>query len=128
MNIRNAFSRIKDAPCAVAAAAATALASGGASAQTVGALSEGVTEQFGAIGKLVMGGSFVAGIVMVAGGLMKLKQAVDSQGQQVKYGDGLWRLGLGAGLVGLPAVTGVMGESIGLDNDATLAVTTGGLN
>lgn len=65
------------------------------------------TDQMKSVVKVVSGGSFVVGIVLIAGGLMKLKAAVDSQGQQVKYGDGLWRLALGSALCALPVVAGV---------------------
>lgn len=58
------------------------------------------------IASLVVAGAFLVGIAFVAMGLMRLKAAVDSQGQQVKYSEGMWRLGLGAALVALPAVTG----------------------
>lgn len=59
---------------------------------------------------------------MSAAGLMKLKQAADTQGQQVKYGEGLWRLGLGSAMVGLPAVI-----KMGV-NTADMEVSTGGLS
>jgi|GEM_PF-5260035 len=75
-------------------------------------LSDNLNKQMGAAAKLVVGGSFVAGVVLVAGGLMKLKQAVDTQGQQVKYGDGLWRLALGSALVALPMITGLGKDTI----------------
>jgi hypothetical protein len=64
-------------------------------------------DQMQTVSKVISGGAFVAGIVLIAGGLMKLKQAVDSQGQQTKYGDGLWRLALGSALCALPVVAGV---------------------
>ncbi len=41
------------------------------------------------IGKLMVAGSFVGGIVMLGSGLMKLKQAADTQGNQVKYSEGM---------------------------------------
>lgn len=72
----------------------------------VGSVAKTVNESLGGISELVMAGSFVAGLVLAAAGLMKLKQAADTQGQQVKYADGLWRLGIGVCLVALPAVIG----------------------
>lgn len=36
------------------------------------------------------------GIFYVGTGIMRLKAAVDSQGQQVKYSEGIWRIGLGS--------------------------------
>lgn len=43
-------------------------------------------------------GSFAIGTLLIAAGLMKLKQAEETKGKEVKYGDGLWRLFVGAGL------------------------------
>jgi len=43
-------------------------------------------------------GSFAIGTLLIAAGLMKLKQAEDTKGKKVKYRDALWRLALGAGL------------------------------
>lgn len=51
-------------------------------------------------------GTFGIGSVLIAAGLLKLKQAADTQGKEVKYGDGLWRLTLGAVLASAPAVVG----------------------
>uniref|UniRef100_UPI001953634D hypothetical protein n=1 Tax=Streptococcus pneumoniae TaxID=1313 RepID=UPI001953634D len=76
-------------------------------------------------GKVALGGSFVVGIVMFAAGLLKLKQAADSQGQQVKYGDGLWRLAAGTGLVAIPSVAGVLGSTFSLTPGA-ISNATGG--
>ena len=74
--------------------------------QGVGDVARTVEDNIGQIASLVVAGAFLTGIAFVAMGLMRLKAAVDSQGQQVKYSEGLWRLGLGAALVALPAVTG----------------------
>lgn len=74
--------------------------------QGVGDVARSVEDNIGQIASLVVAGAFLTGIAFVAMGLMRLKAAVDSQGQQVKYSEGLWRLGLGAALVALPAVTG----------------------
>lgn len=41
-------------------------------------------------------GSFAIGTLLIAAGLMKLKQAEDTKGKEVKYSDGFWRLFVGA--------------------------------
>ncbi len=62
------------------------------------------------INNTVMGVSFIAGLVFVGLGLMKLKQAADSQGQS-PYGAGIWRLVVGGGLVGLPAMAAIFRDT-----------------
>ena len=64
--------------------------------------------QMAGVGDIVSMGCGVVGLVMSAAGVMKLKQAADSQGQQTKYGEGLWRLGVGGALCALPAVSSTM--------------------
>jgi hypothetical protein len=57
--------------------------------------------------------AFLIGLILVGGGLMKMKEAADSSGTHVKYSDGLLRLGAGAFLMSL-ATTAVLGlETIG---------------
>lgn len=58
----------------------------------------------GELSSTVRMGSFGIGTLLIAAGLLKLKQAADTQGQKVKYGDGLWRLFVGACLASVPAV------------------------
>ncbi len=99
----------------VLAIAGTSAAAQDGGGQTLGSTADLITGQLGSIGTLVMSAAFVAGVFFAGVGLMRLKAAVDTQGQQVKYGEGLWRLGLGAGLVALPAVIGIMAGSFGAD-------------
>lgn len=116
--------KLSDASYAVLAAATVALMSEPAHAQaggTVGEMADGVTEQVSNVGKLIVAAGFMVGVVMVVAGLMKLKQAADTQGQQVKYSEGLWRLAIGAGLVAMPALTGVLVSSGGLEATAVSA-------
>lgn len=117
--------RIRDLPYAIAASATVALMAGpkGAAAQiTVGEAATDLQDQVGQIGNLALAGGFVGGIVMIAAGLMKLKQAADTQGQQVKYGEGMWRLGVGAGLVAIPALANMGTASFGLGSADTDAI------
>lgn len=102
-----------------AAAVPTAAQSQAAQSQNIGSLADGVREQFDNLGTLVATAAFLGGLFFAATGLFKLKQAVDTQGQQVKYGDGVWRLALGSALVAFPAVLGVgvgtiFGDSAGV--------------
>jgi hypothetical protein len=93
---------------------AMAQSASSSSGNTIGGIATNLTNQIANVGKLAVGGSFLAGVGFVAAGLMKLKQAADTQGQQVKYGEGLWRLAVGAGLVAVPAVTGTLTQTAGL--------------
>jgi hypothetical protein len=118
VNLLTATSAIADPP---------APPSGGA-AGGIGTVAGTLTGQFAAVGKLIVGGAFIVGIFLVGTGLSKLKQAVDTQGQQAKVGDGLARLAIGAALVALPAVTGVGMKTFGFQDAGTVSVTDGGLN
>lgn len=81
-------------------------------AEGIGAAAKKINENLDGIGDLIIAGSFLGGLTMSAAGLIKLKAAADSQGQQVKYGEGLWRLGLGSCLVAIPAIV-KMGAATG---------------
>lgn len=107
---------IANAPYAFLAMATVAVTAQPAKAQTTaGEMANTLQEQVGSVGKLVVIGAFLIGVILVGAGLMKLKQAADTQGQQVKYGEGLWRLVVGAGLVAVPAVTGMLASTFGLE-------------
>lgn len=95
------------------------------SGQNIGGVASNLVNQLGSVGKVALGGSFVTGIVLFAAGLLKLKQAADSQGQQVKYGEGLWRLAAGTGLVAIPSVAGVLGSTFSL-TPGSISSPTGG--
>jgi predicted histidine transporter YuiF (NhaC family) len=109
--MKTIFKRITDAPYAIlAAATVTALGTDSANAagEDLGGIAKGLVDQMGSVGKLMVAGAMVGGIVMLASGLMKLKQAADTQGNQVKYSEGLWRCGVGAALIALPAFANVL--------------------
>lgn len=113
-------------------AAATVMAldavSGSARAQssgTIGSISDKVREDLGSVGKLLMVGCGLGGAGMVAAGLYKLKQASDQGGNgQVKYTDGLWRLGAGACLVAVPTFTGALTNTFGFGTPSISQKTT----
>jgi len=93
--------------------------------QTIGKVADDLGGQIQSVGKVIGAGAFVAGLAFVAMGLMRLKAAVDSQGQQVKYSEGVWRIVVGVGLVALPAVIGVGQGTFGLSADDKLDFSNG---
>lgn len=124
----NVISKVLDFPYRVAAAATMAMTvAPAANATGVGQLATNVKSQLDSVGQLFVGGAFLAGIGLSGAGLLKLKQAADTGGQQVKYGEGLWRLGVGAGLTALPAVVDTGNGTIfnGGQNTSTSANTSG---
>lgn len=104
--------RIRDVQYAALAFVTAGVPSGAlAQASTVGTAAANVMSQVTNVGKLAVAGAFLVGVIMVAGGLLKLKQASENQGQNPPYSAGLWRLALGAGLVALPALTSMLTQS-----------------
>ena len=116
---------VRDYPYAIAASITiTMMSTGNANATgNVGAAAENLSAQAGQVGRLMTAGAFVGGLVMLASGLMKLKQAAETQGQQVKYGEGMWRVGVGAGLVAIPAFGGMLTSTLSLGD---VSITDGG--
>lgn len=121
--MKNIVNKIKDMPYAIAAAATVALMAEPAQAQQkIGDAAESVTTQLGNIGKLIVAGSFIGGLVMFGTGLMKLKQA--SENPQTKYSEGLWRVAVGAGLVAIPTFSGMLTQTFSLGSPKS--ITEGG--
>ena len=108
-------------------AAAVIVPAGGSKGTTVGDAAEGLIGNFTGIAKLLISGAFLAGAFFVVAGIFKIKAAADTQGQQVKYSEGLWRILIGAALCLAPWVISVAMASITGDTAPTLAP-TGGLN
>ena len=94
---------------------------------TVGDAAEGLIGNFTGVAKLLISGAFLAGAFFVVAGIFKIKAAADTQGQQVKYSEGLWRILIGAALCLSPWVISVAMASITGDTAPTLAP-SGGLN
>jgi len=117
--------KMKDLPYAILAAATVTVSAAeeAAAQQKIGNIATDVIDQMGSIGKLMVAGSFVGGLVMLATGLMKLKAAAENP-NQTKYSEGLWRVGVGAGLVAIPTFSGVLTQTFGLGN--TPSITEGG--
>lgn len=114
--MKKILNKVRDVPYSLAAAITVAAfsAESASAAGTVGDAAQKLNTQAGQIGKLITAGAFIGGIVMLASGLMKLKQAAETQGQQVKYSEGMWRVGVGAGLVAIPTFGGMLTETFSL--------------
>ena len=92
----------------------------------LGAVATTISGSFSGVGNMMLGGAFLGGVGLCGAGLMKLKAAADSQGRDAKYSDGMWRLGIGAGLVALPAVTNIMkGTILGSNTTGVTGAQTG---
>jgi hypothetical protein len=115
--------RITDLPYAVAASIAVAsmVPVEANAASTVGDTAKNLIDQVGNVGKVVVAGGVVAGITLMITGLIKLKQAAETQGQQVKYSEGLWRCVVGAGMIALPAFNGMLAASVGWEGGPTIS-------
>ena len=92
------------------AAAATCLATPAHAGSGVGGIAGVFNQGLGDMGKTVIGVSMLGGLGLVGAGLLKLKAASDSAGRE-PYGPGIWRLGAGAGLVGLTTMTGIFTDT-----------------
>ena len=126
--MRRIMNWLAEAPYRLAAAmtVATMVAADEAQAQSnLGGWANNITGNFEGLGKLLLSGAFLTGVGFSGAGLMKLKQAADTQGQQVKYGEGMWRLGVGAGLVALPTATVIMRDSMFSNGNSSLGVMSG---
>jgi hypothetical protein len=119
--MKKTLNKIYDLPLYATTTALAAMTTTANAQSDIGDVAEKLTGQLSSLGTLVGGGAFLGGIFFIATGLFKLKQAADTQGQQVKYGDGVWRLALGSALVALPAVMGVgVGTFFGDNADTTI--------
>jgi uncharacterized membrane protein len=114
--MKNILNKAREFNYAIAAAitvtamsAETALAA----PSDAGTTATNVAKQIGAIGKMTVAGMFLLGILAIGAGLSKLKQAAETQGQQVKYSEGMWRIGVGAALIAIPTFSGMLTESFG---------------
>lgn len=91
----------------------------------IGTVANNVSNTFNALGQVILGGMFLGGVAVGGAGLMKLKQAAETQGQQVKYSDGMWRVAVGAGLIAIPAVLTTLNTTFfGSPNAGTAQVGT----
>jgi hypothetical protein len=121
--MRNLFEKVSAVRSRLLAAASigAVVAPAAASAQGVGTMAQTVNDQISSMGTLLLGGSFLGGVGIVGSGLMKLKAAADSQGRE-PYGPGLWRLGVGGGLVALPTFSATFRDTFTGGNNGTVVV------
>ena len=117
--MKSIVAKIRNAPYSLLAMATVAALAqtdeANAASSNVGTAAEQLLSQISNVGKVSIAGAFLGGIYMLAGGLVKLKQASESQGQQTPYSAGMWRLALGGGLVALPALANMMTQTMGMD-------------
>lgn len=77
----------------------------------IGGVAVNITNQVSAVGNLIFAVATVAGVIMMAAGLFKLKQHKDNP-QQIPIGTPLTMLILGACLAFLPSLVTTGGETI----------------
>jgi len=123
--MKKLMNKVGNLPYAMLAAATVSAASTEAMAgsENLGGVADNLITQASSVGKLIVAGSFIGGLVMLGTGLMKLKQAAEDP-RSTKYSEGLWRVGVGAALVAIPTFTGLLTNTFGM-GDAP-AITTGG--
>jgi hypothetical protein len=115
--MKKILNKVRDSQYAAAAALtvfAMSAMDANAATGTVGDQAGKVGTQIGQVGKATVACMFLIGIIAIGAGLSKLKQAAETQGQQVKYSEGMWRIGIGAALVAIPTFSGMLSESLGL--------------
>lgn len=115
--MKKILTKVRDSQYAAAAALtvfAMSAMDANAATGTVGDQAGKIGTQIGQVGKATVAGMFLIGIIAIGAGLSKLKQAAETQGQQVKYSEGMWRIGIGAALVAIPTFSGMLSESLGL--------------
>lgn len=121
--MKKTIQKIRDLPYSLAAAATVAAMAAGdanaASGNTVGTAAKSVLDQTSSVGKLLLAGAGLGGIVMFATGFFKLKQA--SENPQTKYSEGAWRIGVGAGLIAIPAVAALMTNTFTLGDTGSMS-------
>ena len=110
-------------------AMASLFAASDAQASSAATIANTVSGNIQSVGNLLLSGSFLAGVGFAGAGLLKVKKAADSDGRD-PYGPGLWRLGVGGALVGLPALTAAMKGTLFTSDVAptvsTMTFSTGG--
>jgi hypothetical protein len=99
-----------------------ALAVSPASAAGIQDVVDNVTGQIGSVKTVIAATSFIGGLVLGFGGIMKFLEHSKNP-MQVKLSEGMWRLGVGVALIALPQVLGV---GIGTLFDSASMVDAGG--
>lgn len=68
-------------------------------------------------GKLIMGGFALGGLLFLASGIHNLRRAAETYGKEVRYSEALWRIAVGAGLIAIPALAGMMTTTVYISPD-----------
>lgn len=83
----------------------------GGGGQTIGSVATQVTTSFSALAKLITAASYVAGMGFALSAILKFKQHKDNP-QQIPIGTPIALLFIAAGLIFLPTIFGVAGQTI----------------
>ncbi|MFC3908499.1 type IV secretion protein IcmD [Legionella dresdenensis] len=84
---------------------------GGGNNITLGTMASNVTDTFDAIGKLITGGSYIAGLGFSIGAIMKFKQHKDNP-TQIPIGTPIALILIAAALLFLPSILSVAGYTM----------------
>ena len=110
--MKKLYNKLIDAKYALYASATTAIMLPSVShAQLVGDttftdIGGNVKTQMEGIAPVITLGAAFLGTFFVITGILKLKAAAESQGQQVKYSEGIWRIAIGSMLIGGVTIAG----------------------
>lgn len=81
------------------------------SSQTLGSVASSITKSFAPLALLITGGCYVGGLAFMVGAIMKFKQHKDNP-TQITIGTPIALLLVGAGLLFMPSVMGMAGQTM----------------
>lgn len=81
------------------------------SSVTLGKMASNITDTFGAVGKLITAGSYLAGLGFSIGAIMKFKQHKDNP-TQIPIGTPIALVFIAAALLFLPSILSVTGQTM----------------
>lgn len=82
-----------------------------AAATDLGSMAEGISKSFDAVGKLITGGSYIAGLGFSVGAIMKFKQHKDNP-TQIPVGTPIALVFIAAALLFLPTLMSATGSTM----------------
>lgn len=107
--MKKIFGKFTDVKYALYASISTALlAPSSAFAQGMISMGANLKQQFQWVWNIASWAFMAVGIFYVGTGIARLKAAVDSQGQQVKYSEGIWRIALGSAFLSTEFIINTM--------------------
>lgn len=112
---------------ALSALSVTAFADAGSSTGGIGGIANNITGSFEAIGKLMIGVAYLAGIGFAIAGIFKFKQHKDNP-QQIPIGTPIALMVIAVALVFLPGFFAPAGETIFGKDDKAGGFTGGGVS